>query len=300
MTIINVIFVEISISIMGSFMKSAKTVMFAVVAFSLFSCVSNVEEPAEDLLSRARVEYEKGKYNNARILLDSIKIVSPKAYKTLREAEKLRRDAMIKENERNVIFFEQELQSLVAVRDSMAAGFDFNKDKRYQDRGYYTVPSQSIAQNVYNNFLRACVFEDGTMYLTSFYRGKSIRHKTLKLSSGDMYVACENPFLERNYKDLGVNNERRDYRYGEDSGLVDFILVTQGEIAVELSGAKGKANYTLRESDAVAIRRVVELSRVINSVKKVQEMLDEARYMLEFLKRSEARSSSLSLSSSAE
>ena len=272
------------------FTKTVKTILCAVALLSIFSCANKVEEPAEVLLARARVEYENGKYNNARVLLDSIRIVSPKAYKILREAEILRRDAMIKENERNVVFFESELRSLMAVLDSMVTRFDFNKDKRYQDRGYYTSPSQSVAQNAFNNFLRAFVFEDGAMYLTSFYRGKSIKHKTLKVSSGETYVSCDKPFLERNYKDLGVNNERRDYKYGDDAGLIDFIVAAQGAVKVELSGANGSTSYTLRETDIAAIRSVFELSQAIKAVKKVEEMLNEARYALDFLKRSEARS----------
>ena len=275
---------------MGILMKTGKTVLFAAAALFLFSCVSKVEDPADALLSRARVEYENGKYNNTRVLLDSIKIVSPKAYKTLREAEKLRREAMKKECERNVVFYEDALQSLTATRDSIAAEFDFNFDKRYQNKGYYTVPSQAMAQNVYNNFLRASVHEDGAMYLTSFYRGKSIRHKSVKLSAGDTYVSCDKPFLERNYKDLGVNNERRDYKYGEDGGLIEFVLLTEGAIEVELSGANGKANYTLRPADAAAIRKAYELSLAIHAVKRAEDLLGEARYMLDFLKKSEARS----------
>jgi hypothetical protein len=255
--------------------------------------VSKVEDPADELLSRARTEYENGKYNNARVLLDSIKIVSPKAYKTLREAEKLRREAMKKECERNVVFYENTLQSLTATRDSIAAEFDFNFDKRYQNKGYYTVPSQAMAQNLYNNFLRASVHEDGAMYLTSFYRGKSIRHKCVKLSSGDAYVSCDKPFLERNYKDLGVNNERRDYKYGEDGGLIEFVLLTEEAIEVELSGANGKVNYTLRPADAAAIFKAYELSLAIHAVKRAEDLLGQARYTLEFLKRSEARSSAV-------
>ena len=270
--------------------KTGKAVLFAVTALFAFSCVSKVEDPAEELLARARVEYESGNYNNTRVLLDSIKIVSPKAYKTLREAEILRREAMKKECERNVAFYESELQSLIAARDSLAATFDFNFDKRYQNKGYYTAPSQAIAQNVYNNFLRASVHEDGAMYLTSFYRGKSIRHKCVKLSAGDTYVMCDKPFLERNYKDLGVNNERRDYKYGEDGGLIEFVLLTEDAIEVELSGANGKVNYTLRPADAAAIRKAYELSLAINAVRRAEDLLGEARYMLEFLKKSEARS----------
>ena len=275
---------------MGILIKTGKTVLLVAAAALMFSCVSNVEDPAEDLLSRARKEYEGGNYNNTRMLIDSIRIVSPKAYKTLREAEKLRREAMKKECERNVVFYEDALQSLTATRDSIAAEFDFNFDKRYQNKGYYTVPSQAMAQNVYNNFLRASVHEDGAMYLTSFYRGKSIRHKSVKLSAGDTYVSCDKPFLERNYKDLGVNNERRDYKYGEDGGLIEFVLLTEGAIEVELSGANGKANYTLRPADAAAIRKAYELSLAIHAVKRAEDLLGEARYMLDFLKKSEARS----------
>ena len=273
--------------------KTGKTVLLVAAAALMFSCVSNVEDPAEDLLSRARKEYESGNYNNTRMLIDSIRIVSPKAYKTLREAEKLRREAMKKECERNVVFYENALQSLTATRDSIAAEFDFSFDKRYQNKGYYTVPSQAMAQNVYNNFLRASVHEDGAMYLTSFYRGKSIRHKCVKLSSGDAYVSCDKPFLERNYKDLGVNNERRDYKYGEDGGLIEFVLLAEDAIEVELSGANGKVNYTLRPADAAAIFKAYELSLAICAVKRAEDLLGQARYTLEFLKRSEVRSSAV-------
>lgn len=278
---------------MGILIKTGKTVLLVAAAALMFSCVSNVEDPAEDLLSRARKEYEGGNYNNTRMLIDSIRIVSPKAYKTLREAEKLRREAMKKECERNVVFYENALQSLTATRDSIAAEFDFNFDKRYQNKGYYTVPSQAMAQNVYNNFLRASVHEDGAMYLTSFYRGKSIRHKCVKLSSGDAYVSCDKPFLERNYKDLGVNNERRDYKYGEDGGLIEFVLLAEDAIEVELSGANGKVNYTLRPADAAAIFKAYELSLAICAVKRAEDLLGQARYTLEFLKRSEVRSSAV-------
>ena len=278
---------------MGILIKTGKTVLLVAAAALMFSCVSNVEDPAEDLLSRARKKYEGGNYNNTRMLIDSIRIVSPKAYKTLREAEKLRREAMKKECERNVVFYENALQSLTATRDSIAAEFDFNFDKRYQNKGYYTVPSQAMAQNVYNNFLRASVHEDGAMYLTSFYRGKSIRHKCVKLSSGDAYVSCDKPFLERNYKDLGVNNERRDYKYGEDGGLIEFVLLAEDAIEVELSGANGKVNYTLRPADAAAIFKAYELSLAICAVKRAEDLLGQARYTLEFLKRSEVRSSAV-------
>ena len=271
-----------------------KTFTAAVMALMLVSCGSKDGRSADDLLARARTEFENGKYNAARMLIDSIKIVSPKAYNTLREAEILRREVLIKEKEGDVERLEAALNELVAKRDSLAGKMDFNKDKKYQDKGYYTVKSQALALNVQNNFLRASVYEDGALYLTSFYRGKSIKHTTVKLTCNGVYASCDKPFLERNYKELGVNNERRDYKYGEDNGLMDFILVAQGKIEVELSGGNSKVTYTMRQADADALCQVLELTLAIKAVQKAEDMLGEAKFTLDFLKKSEERSAAAS------
>ena len=287
-TIINATFVK---NMILSMRNIYKTLSVAFAAFALFSCGSKVEKQGNDLLDRAKVCYENGEYNKARMLIDSIKIVSPKAYKSLREAELLRREVMVKEKERDVAFFEEEVNRLIAVRDSLAAKLVFEKDKRFQNKGFYSVKSQSMSQNTKNNFIRASVHEDGAMYLTSFYRGKSLKHNTVTLSSGGTFVSCDKTFMERNYKDYGVNNERRDYKYGEDNGLVDFIVASDGKIEVELSGGKDKKTYTMREADIAAVRSVFALSRAIIAVKEAEKMLDEARFSLDFLKRCEERSS---------
>ena len=249
-----------------------------VVAFMLFSCGSKEEKTDNALLSRARAEFEKGNYNATRRLIDSIKIVSPTAYSTLREAEILRREAMIKERERDVAFCEEELQRLKSERDELASNFVSDKTK------FYTVKSQDLSKNTKNNFLKASVDENGTMYLTSFYRGKSIKHTTVKLTCNSVYKSCDKPFKERNYKDNGINNERRDYKYGEDDGLIDFISIATGKIEVELSGEKGKVTYTLRDSDAAAVREILKLQRAIVAVPEMEKKLKEAKYYLACLK----------------
>lgn len=260
------------------------------VALLLLSCEPKVEDPAEGLLAEARTEFENGKYSNAKMLIDSIKIVSPKAYGVQRDAELLRRKVMISEKERDVQFLENELSVMVAKRDSMIARLTLNKDKRFQDKGFYTLPSQNLTKSIDKNFMRASVHEDGVMYLTSYYRGKKIGHTTVKLSVGEDYAMCEKPFLSRSYVDEGVNNERCDYRYGMDNGLIDFILSAKGPIKVELVGRGGKARYTLRQSDIDAVWQMFKLAKSFEAVKEFEKMLDKARHTLEFLRRNEQRS----------
>lgn len=264
--------------------------MLPAMALMILSCEPKIEDPAVGLLAKACTEFENEKYNNAKILIDSIKIVSPKAYGVLRDAELLRRKVMISETERDVLFLENELSTMVAKRDSMIARLTLNKDERFQDKGYYTLPSQNLTKSVDKNFMRASVHEDGVMYLTSYYRGKKLGHTTVKLSVGEDYAMCDKPFLSRSYIVEGVNNERCDYRYGMDNGLVDFILSAKGQIKVELVGRGGTARYTLRQSDVDAVWQMFKLAKSFEAVKEFEGMLGKARHTLEFLRRNEQRS----------
>lgn len=271
-------------------MKKLHLLLLLAATYTLFSCEKSIEEPARLLLAEARELYAADEYNSARILIDSISMTYPKAYKTRREAEILRREVMLKEKQRDVEYFTGMYDMLVERRDSLVTGFTFNKDAQYQDMGYYTVPSQAIALNPFNSFLRASVKENGDAYLASYYRGAKISHKTLKVSSGESFVICENPFSSRSYWYLGVYNERRDYRYGADDGVMDFIASATDPVKVNISGEQGKYEYMLRDDDAKAIKRVIELSNLLKMVEEARSMRDEAQRSLDFLIKSQQRS----------
>jgi hypothetical protein len=261
-----------------------------VAAFIAVSCEKKVEQPAAELLEKARAEFVDGKYNNARLLIDSIRVVSPKAYKTLREAEQLRRKVLVKEKERDVSFYDETLSSLLEQRDSLSGMITFSKDSRFQDEGVYTVPSQAISLNPYNCFLRASVKENGDTYIASLYRGKRIAHKSVRVSAGDSFVDCSSPLATRSYKELGVYNERLDFKYGADGGIMDFIAASGGPFKVTLEGSGGKYEYTLRHDDVLAISQVLEMSKVLNAISETKAMREEAQRALDFLMKSQERS----------
>ena len=271
-------------------MKRINLLLLLVATFVLSSCEKSIEEPACLLLAEARELYAGNDYNSAKAIIDSIAVAYPKAYKTRREAEVLRREVMLKEKQRDVEYFTSMCEMLSERRDSLVTEFVFNKDAQYQDMGYYTVPSQALALNPFNSFLRASVREDGDAYLASYYRGAKIAHKRLKVSSGDSFVACENPFVSRSYWYLGVYNERREYRYGADDGVMDFIASSTDAVKVEIFGEQGKHEYMLRAEDIDAIKRVIELSNLLKMVEEARGMRDEAQRSLEFLIKSQQRS----------
>ena len=265
-------------------MKNLK-IMFAALSAALLmaSCEEKVEDPAKALLDKARSEYDAGHYNNARMIIDSLSAEYPKAYKTRREAEILRRDAMIKEKERDLAYLDSVCIGLEAQLKEMVKGYKFNKKDRYQDAGYYTATSQDLSKNASNSFLRASVNEDGTAYIASFYRGSKIGYNTVKVTAGESFVQCDKPFTSSSYRSAGVINERCDYKYGEDGGLMDFIAMTKGPFKVELLGGNRPHSYTLRDSDAAAIQSIVNLSKFITDLNRMREMRDDAAVSLKIL-----------------
>lgn len=258
-------------------MKILKGLFAGFLAITLFvSCEEKAEDPAKELLDKARSEFEAGRYSNTRLLIDSLSATCPNAYKTRREAEVLRREAMIKEKERDYLYYDSVCVGMEAQLKVLLSDYKFNKNDRYQDTGYYTVPSQDLSKNVNNTFLRASVNEDGTAFLTSFYRGSKIEYNTVKISAGESFMLCDKPFTSNSYRSNGVQNERCDYRYGEDGGLMDFIAFSQGPFTVELSGGSGKHSYKLRESDVIAVQSILKLSNFITELNRMREYRDDA------------------------
>lgn len=271
-------------------MKNRYILLFLLAGLLFVSCENSVEEPARQLLAKAKELYAGDNYNRARMLIDSISVVYPKAYKTRREAELLRREVMLREKQRDVQFFTDVCATLAARRDSLTASFIFNKDERYQDMGYYTVASQELKINQSNSFLRASVRENGDAYIASYYRGAKIAHNTLKVSSDNGFVICDNPYLSRSYWNYGLYNERREFRYGADGGIMDFIASATSPLKVEITGSQGRYEYMLRGEDAVAVKRIVELANLLKMYEETCDMRDEAQRSLDFLIKSQNRS----------
>ena len=264
--------------------------LLLLLAAVFVSCEDSVEKPAKELLEEARKEYAAGNYNMARVIIDSLSLTHPKAYKTRRDAELLRREVLLEEKRRDVVFYDETLISLMAQRDSLVQGLSYSKDSRYQDAGVYSASSQAMSLNPFNNFLRATVKENGDAYITSFYRGKRIAHKNVIVSSGDSFVNCSAPFLTRSYKERGVYNERLDFKYGSDGGIMDFVAASGGPFKVKLDGGSGSAEYTLRHDDVLAISHVLELAKVLKAIEETKGMSEEAKRALDFLQASQERS----------
>ena len=75
-------------------------ILLACLCCTLFSC-ENVEKKAGEKLQTAREAFERGDFSEAKIQIDSIKILYPKAFETRREGISLMQQVELKEQEKS-------------------------------------------------------------------------------------------------------------------------------------------------------------------------------------------------------
>lgn len=257
-------------------------------ALVIASCGESMERKAQLLVDEAAVAYESQDYSKAKLLLDSVKKTYRKAFKVRRQALKLQRDVELAEQSRSLEYFDAQIAGLCAVRDALIPQFILDKDSRYQDVGNYVIPSQEIKNNVGVSYLRATVDEKGVAKLSSFYRGKAIRHTTVRVNCGEEYAECAEPASKHTSKHLGATSERLDFIYGKDGGLMDFIATANGKITVQLSGGTNHS-YVLRSEDAAAVKKILELAQAIQAIEQMKDARAEAERHINFLIRSKEK-----------
>lgn len=263
-----------------------KVTLLACLCCTLFSC-SNIEEKASEKLQVARTAYERGDYNEAKMQIDSIKILYPKAFETRREGIGLMQQVELKEQEISLVYLDSMLREKQNELEAVKGNFTFEKDAEYQKIGNYLHPSQVIEKNLHRSFLRFQVDEKGVMSMTSIYCGPhNIHHVAVKVTAPDGSFA-ETPTSKDCYEttDLGEKIEKADYKLGEDGNVIGFIYLNKDKnIRVNYLGERPYAT-TLTPNDRKAAAEVYELAKILSSITEIKKNMEEANLKMEFIKR---------------
>ena len=263
-----------------------KAVLLACLCCTLFAC-SNVEEKAGEKLQAARQAFERGDYNEAKIQIDSIKTLYPKAFDTRREGIALMQQVELKEQENSLVYLDSMLREKQKAFEQIKGKFAFEKDAEYQKTGTYLHPSQVIEKNLHRSFLRFQVDENGAMSLTSIYCGaRNIHHVAVKVTAPDGSFA-ETPASKDSYEttDLGEKIEKADYKLGEDGNVIGFIYLNKDKnIRVNYLGERSYTT-TLTPNDREAAAGVYELAQLLSSITEIKKNMDEANLKIGFVKR---------------
>lgn len=263
-----------------------KVILLACLCCALFSC-EDVEKKAGEKLQAAREAFELGNYNEAKILIDSIKVLYPKAFETRRAGIGLMQEVELKEQEKSLVYLDSMLQAKQKEFDAIKGKYTFEKDAEYQNIGNYLHPSQVIEKNLHRSFLRFQVDENGVMSMTSIYCGShNIHHVAVKVTAPDGSFA-ETPAAKESYEttDLGEKIEKADFKLGEDGNVMGFLYLNKDKnIKVNYLGER-PYSITMTAADRQALAGIYELAQLLSSMTEIRKNIEEANLKIGFVKK---------------
>lgn len=251
----------------------------------LASCGNDAEKKANERLTTARTAFEQGDYNEAKLQIDSIKILYPKAFDARREGISLMQQIELKEQQQSLVYLDSILQTKQKEFESIKNKYVLEKDAEYQQTGNYFWPTQTVEKNLHRSFLRFQVNEQGVMSMTSIYCGGSnLHHFAVKVIAPDGSFA-ETPASKDSYEttDLGEKIEKADYKMGADGNVMGFLYLNRDKnIKVEYIGDR-KYTTTMTPSDRQALAGIYELSQLLSSIGQIKKEQEEANLKIQFV-----------------
>lgn len=264
-----------------------KKVMSLIALSCLLASCGNMEKKAAAKLDEARAAYEAGNYSEAKVQIDSIKILYPKAYDIRREGIYLMQDVELAEQEKTVAYLDSVLNEKQKELNTLKSRFVLEKDTAYQRIGHYLAPAQVIERNLHRSYLRFQTDETGLMSMTSIYCGSyNIHHTSVKVTAPDGNFA-ETPASHDSYEttDLGERIEKADYKLGEDGGVIGFIAANKDKnLRVNYRGDR-TFTTNMMPADRKAAADVYALARLLSSITQVKKEREEARLKIQFVKK---------------
>ncbi len=264
-------------------MKTRKLI-FASLAWLLAACAEDVERPAQEYLTRAQDLYAHKQYHTAKLQLDSIKVLYPKAFDTRKQAQALLLQVELAESEAGKAYVDSLLHDVSAKVAHLTAKLYLDKDVRYQEVGHYYASAYRIENNVSRSYLRPQVDERGACTIVAFYRGKPIQAHTLRLTAADgTFVELKAAYEPYVSSDALGRTERTDFVVEPDNNVASFVALQQGKsLKATLVGESGNANIILAKADAQALQTVCELGAVLRSVSNLQAQSQELERRIRF------------------
>ena len=261
-----------------------KGFLFMIALSLLTACSNSSEKKAQEHLRKAEIALVAERFSEAKLQIDSIKILYPKAFEARRQGIKLMQQVDLKEQQKSLCYLDSMMTVKQLQLDSIKGNFVLEKDTAYQDIGNWLYPTQVVEKNLGRSFLRGQVNELGEMSLTSIYcAGGNIHHTAIKVSVGELYAETKHAKDIYESTDLGRAIEKAEYTMEEEGGVISFVT-TNKDRNIQLTFI-GDRNYKtfMHPNDRKAIAGLVELATILSSMEQIRKEQKEARLKIEFV-----------------
>lgn len=261
-----------------------KAFILASFATLLLSCAEDVERQALPYLERARQAYVHKKYHLARLQIDSVAILYPKAFDVRRQAQRLSLQVDLADAHDSMAYTDSLLQEVQGKLPVCKARLYLDKDTRYQDVGVYYAAGHRLERNAGRTYLRPQVDEQGKHSIVVFHRGKPVGGNLLRITASDgTYV--EVPAVDEAHvsSDVSGKTERVDFVPGRVDMVGSFVKLHGGKrLKAELVGSKGKVTVPFAAAEVKAFAEVCELTALLGAANQLQMQRQELSRRMQF------------------
>ena len=268
-------------------MKLRNLLLTLLAGLLLTNCAEDVEKQAQPYLVRAQQSYASRQYGLAKLQIDSIKQLFPKAFESRTQAQALLIDVELAEARTGKAYTDSLLAAAKAKAEPLAATLYLDKDTRYQDVGTYYASRHRTEKNVGKSYLRPQTDERGTFTITAFYRGLPITPQTLRFTAPDgSYVDLQPTAEPYVMSDATGRTERTDFAATPD---VAHFVAQYPTVKATLLGEKSKPQIPFAKADAQALTQVAELAATLQAIATLQVQQEELSRCIAFYEQRQAQ-----------
>lgn len=247
----------------------------AAAVFLAVAC-SGGDREAREAYMKAKALYESGKYEEAKVMIDSIKILGPKAFDEIRAGIQLTRVIELAINKEILKRVDSIMPLYREEQERLLGEFDFIKDEEYQTEGLLVYRNNPDKLSQEKSCLRIQVTEKGEMQLLSVYCGAyPLQHESIRVSLPDgtyamtSAVPYDGASNYRYYLD-GKNIETITYSEPKMRPVADFIVAAGNRpVTVSYEGKK-PFSFKLDNTTRRAITESYKLATVIKNIASLE------------------------------
>lgn len=264
-----------------------KGITIGMMFFAAWACSSDKKD-AQKLLEDARVLYRQGEYVQAKKTVDSLKSLYPKSFDQINQSFVLVDSIRQKQNEETINQCDSLIKVYRPVIDSVKKYFIYQRNKEYQETGFYIYKTAYTGEQLTGTTLRAGVDEkDGGIYVESVFIGNHL-HDRIKVSAKDGSYVESLPVtgegLNFRFSNMGKQYEIIKFAGKDDNGVAGFIAAHADKpITVFLSGGNNDS-YTLPNNAKTAILKTYELSTLMRQLDSLKTEKEKAEYKIYYIK----------------
>lgn len=273
-----------------------KHLLYSIIATtaitpSLTACGSGDPErtAADSLVAQASAALDRGDFDSAAILLDSLSAAYPRQIEAGRNALKLRPRVMERKTEQQIAELQLQLAAASAYLDSIQSLFNFTPRSEDVMEPYYM--AKSVPANWRDrNTAVARTNPAGDFTVISSLAGRSTRHTTLTLSGdGTSVTSGEVPFDA----EALLSRESQRFSAGKADTLGVFATSMDGKkLTLQFTGgAKSAPAVTLSPAEVHAIADTWRMSRAIKTLASGASRLEQLKAKLQLARDQQARQS---------